>query len=151
MSNDRGVSTTISYVLTFAIAGILVTGLLIAGGEFVDDRREQVIRTELRVIGQQVASDLGRADRLVQAANDSDPSTVRLNQTFPRRVSGSSYQITIATENPDTLVLESVDPALRVTVNFSVRTAIETDSTSDGGVIQVHYDTSGDQLVIGDV
>ncbi|MFC7028484.1 hypothetical protein ACFQH8_15745 [Halomicroarcula sp. GCM10025710] len=62
--DDRAVSTALGYVLTLSIASLLVTGLIIAGSGFVEDRREQVVREELTVIGQQIGADLARADRL---------------------------------------------------------------------------------------
>jgi len=146
MRRNRAVSTTLSYTLSLAIASILVSGLLIAGGNFVESRQEQVIRDELEVIGQQVAADIARIDRLVVAA-DNDP-TARLNHTFPTRVSGSTYRVSI--DPPaDELVLESTSPDVSVTVTLKSRTDLG-DSTAGGGVITVFYDESSGQLEVRD-
>ncbi|KOX91987.1 DUF7266 family protein [Haloarcula rubripromontorii] len=144
MRRNRAVSTTLSYTLSLAIASILVSGLLIAGGNFVEDRQEQVIRDELEVIGQQVAADIGRIDRLVVAA-DNDP-TARLNHTFPARVSGSGYRVSIDPA-ADELTLESTSPEVSVTVSLTTRTDLG-DSSADGGVITVFYDESSRQLEV---
>jgi len=144
MRRNRAVSTTLSYTLSLAIASILVSGLLIAGGNFVEDRQEQVIRDELEVIGQQVAADIGRIDRLVVAA-DNDP-TARLNHTFPARVSGSGYRVSIDPA-ADELTLESTSPEVSVTVSLTTQTDLG-DSSADGGVITVFYDESSRQLEV---
>ena len=143
---DRGVSTALGYVLTLSIATLLVTGLLVAGGDFVNDRREQVVRDELTVIGQQVSADLARADRMVAAADSSDP-TVQVNKTYPDRVTGSTYLIGLDPAN-DRIILASSDPEISITIDIVHRTSLG-DSTADGGTIQIAYD-SGD-LVIRDV
>ncbi|EMA01472.1 hypothetical protein SAMN05443574_112116 [Haloarcula vallismortis] len=144
MRRNRAVSTTLSYTLSLAIASILVSGLLIAGGNFVESRQEQVIRDELEVIGQQVASDIARIDRLVVAADD-DP-TARLNHTFPTRVSGSSYRVSIDPA-ADALTLESTSPDVSVTVSLTTQTDLEA-SSADGGVITVLYDESNGRLEV---
>lgn len=141
---NRAVSTTLSYTLTLSIAALLITGLLVAGTDYVNDRREQVIRAELTIVGHQVASDLSRADRLVRAGQS---PTVRMNQTFPDRVSGSGYDITV--ENQETLMLRSVDPEVSVTVSLAVETSLVTGTTADGGVVQISY--TGSALEVTDV
>jgi len=92
---DRAVSSTLNYVLSLGIMAVLVTGLLSAGGGFVEDRQEEVIRSELEVIGQQVASDVQRADRLVTAGDDN--REVTLAQSLPERISGTGYRISLET------------------------------------------------------
>lgn len=149
MRKDRAVSTTLSYTLTLAISALLVTGLIIAGGDYVDDRQEQVVRGELTVIGQQLVSDLAQVDRLAVAG--SNPTTIRLNQSFPARVTGSSYRITLRPNggNPE-VELKSVDPEITVRVGFVNETSI-TQSTTNGGQVQVYYDSSGDELEVRNV
>lgn len=149
MSETRAVSTTLGYVLTLAIAALLVTGLIAAGTGYVETEREQVIRDELTVIGQQLAADVERADRLVRAANTTHGSvTVRLNQSFSDRVTGSSYRISL--ESSDEVVVTSVDPNVTVTIDVETKTDIS-DSTVDGGGIRIAYDETGDHLEVRDV
>ncbi|MFC6864527.1 hypothetical protein ACFQGE_13805 [Halomicroarcula sp. GCM10025817] len=148
MREDRAVSTALGYVLTLSIASLLVTGLLVAGSGFVEDRREQVVREELTVIGQQVGSDLARADRLVLAADSSGGDlTVQLNRTYPDRVTGSPYRIAVD-KSSEQVVLAASKPEVTVTVGVTHETPLR-DSSADGGNIQLAYD-SGD-LVISDV
>jgi len=136
MSDVRAVSTTLSYVLTLAIATLLITGLIIAGGSYVDTQREQVIRDELTVVGQQLASDVQRADRLVRAGNGS--TTVSMNRTFSNRVTGEPYRVSLNPSNR-TLVLNTTTPEVTVRVGISNETHLK-DTEARGGDIQIRYD-----------
>ncbi|WP_254271726.1 DUF7266 family protein [Haloarcula marina] len=150
--SSRAVSTTLSYTLSLTIATILVSGLLIAGTGFVDGQREQVIRDELTVIGEQLAADVTRVDRLVTAADSTGSDLdVHLNQTFPERVTGSEYRVTLDSGN-DRLRLRSVDPEVTVDIPLRHTTGLG-DSTADGGTIQITYADPGGgyRMVIRDV
>jgi hypothetical protein len=145
MMTDRGVSSAFGYVLTLAIATVLVSGLLVAGGNFVGDSRERVIRQELEVIGQHVASNIEMADRLVVAGDNT--STVVLNQSFSQRATGVTYQIELVEEEDPYLQLNATDPDISVLVNVDNSTAVR-ESYADGGEVAVVYDESEEELVI---
>lgn len=147
---DRATSTTLSYVLTLAIAAVLVSGLLLAGSTFVEDRREQVIRQELLVIGEHLASNVEQVDRYARA--NEDLAEARIEQTFPGRVTGTSYGVRLVENGMEpTLVLRSVRPRVSVEVNVSVQTTVA-DSNASGGRIAVECAVSAggncDDLVI---
>lgn len=135
---DRAVSSTLNYVLSLGIMAILVTGLLSAGGGFVEDRQEQVIQSELEVIGQQVASDIQRADRLVTAGDGNQ--RVNLTQTLPDEISGSRYRMSLET-SPSELILTSDDPERSVSIRVRNSTSLRA-STVDGGPVRVTYNSS---------
>lgn len=142
----RGTSITLSYVLMFGMSTILVTGLVIAGGGFVENQREQVIRQEMTVIGNQLAGNIEQADRLTLASDENDP-VVYINETFQQDVTGSTYDVELVDGSPPQLVLNSTRPAVSVRVNVTVRTDVA-DSQADGGEISAVYDDSQDALVI---
>ena len=135
---SRGVAVTLNYVLVIAISTTLVTGLLIAGGSFVEDQRERVIENELSVIGNHMAGNLEQVDRFAVAGN-SDPEAAYINQTLQRSVTGSSYTLKL-TENPEQVVLQSNRPGVTVRVNVSVSEQLDTDSFATGGQMTVYYD-----------
>lgn len=143
MSDDRAVSTTINYVLGLAIAFALVTGLLIAGGDFVQNQREDAARTELRVLGEQVTSDLMTADRLAETTRDNE--TVNVERDLPDSVAGSGYTVTVTGGTDPYLVLETTSPDVEVEVELSNRTDVDMANVN-GGPIVVRYD--GDSLVL---
>ncbi len=142
---DRGTSTALGYVITLGIAAILVTGLLTAGAGFVDDTREQVVRQELEVVGQHIAGNVETADRLVVAGNDT--TSVTVNESFPQRVTGSTYDVELVEESGGQLYLNATEPSVSVAVDVENTTAIQ-DSRADGGEVAVVYDATGDELVI---
>lgn len=149
MSDVRAVSTTLSYVLSLAIATILITGLIIAGGGYVDTQREQVIRDELTVVGQQLAADIERADRLVRAGDPDEPMTVTVNRTFSNRVTGTSYRLALEPRN-GTLLLNTTRPEVTVRVGISNQTDLGSSSVR-GGEVQIRYDRTDEQLEVRDV
>ena len=134
---DRGVSTTLSYVLTLTIATLLVGGLIMAGSSFVEDRREQVIRQELRVVGEHLASNIEQVDRYGRAADTVHTATVA--QSFPNDVTGSSYTVELKDGSPPQLFLNSSRPRMSVTVNVSDGITA-CDSVASSGPIVAEWD-----------
>jgi hypothetical protein len=149
-SEDRAVSTTIGYALTLGVTALLITGLLIAGGGFLQDQRVTSTRSELQVVGHQVAADIASADRLT----GSDVTDVSISRSLPDRVTGSSYTIEMSTTSQSHLVLTSADPD--VTVRVDVQTTFANgglaETSVDGGDIEVVYNPNGnEELVVRDV
>lgn len=142
MRNERAVSTTLSYVLTLSISAILVSGLLVASGSYIDDRREAVVEDELTVIGQQLAAGLERADRLFVAGEPSS-MTLRIEQNLPNKVTGSGYRVSLDPSDEE-IDLESTSSDISVSVGFTNQTSVVA-STAQGGSVQIQAaDTSGD-------
>ncbi|WP_299264756.1 DUF7266 family protein [Halorientalis sp.] len=146
MTDDRGVSTTLNYVLGLAIALILITGLLVAGGTFVETQRDQSIETELAVLAEQVSSDVAMADRLAETTSDNE--SVRVGRSLPPRVAGSSYEVSIEGGSDPQVVVQTTDPEITVTVPVRSSTPIESSSVS-GGTVAVNY-TASDRLALED-
>lgn len=129
---DRGVSTAVGYVLNLAVAVILFSSLIVAGGGLVEDQRERVVRGELQVVGQRLASDLLAADRLAQTA-DGDG---RVRSDLPRGVAGLDYRIRVASSGGSvTLVLTTSDPRVRVSVRVENDTAVVTGTVGSGPLL----------------
>jgi len=144
--DDRAVSTTIGYALTLGVASLLITGLLIAGGGFLQNQREVTTETELEVIGEQVSADISSADRL--SASDADE--VNITRSLPDSVTGSQYTISVKTP-PQTqthLELRSADPEVTVRVDVAVHETSLAATDIDGGNIQVSYNQTSDELVL---
>ena len=140
----RGLSTALGYVLTLGITVILVSGLLVAGGNFVDDQREEVVRTELEIVGEQVATHVNAADRLNESGVGE--TNVTIEQRFPPSVVGSAYRINLE-EDDQRLRLKTTNPSVEVTVPLASTTTIA-DSSASGGQIVVEYDQGQDAVVI---
>ncbi len=146
--SSRGVSTTLNYTLTLGISTILIVGLLTAGGDFVESQRNSVVDSEMEVIGERLAEDIGTADRLVQIQNGS--TVVNVTSSLPSTVSGSSYSIGVVTTSGNT-TLELTSDAIDRTVTTNVPNSTAISSTTvNGGTLEITYNQSADQLVVKD-
>lgn len=147
MTDGRAVSTTLGYALNLGVATLLVTGLLIAGGDFVENQREQAARTELRVVGQQAASGVEAADRLVQASRA--PNTVEVERVLPQEITARSYTVRLTGGADPHVDVEMEDPDIDVRIALANQTAVANSSAS-GGTIVVVYDAGSDTLEVRD-
>lgn len=145
MRTERAVSTTLSYILTLAITAILVSGLLVAGGNLVEDQRERVVETELDVIGEQLASQINAADRLNQSGHRA--TTVAIRQRLPSTVTGQTYRITLEEREDPVLRLETTRPDIAVEIEVTNTTAMG-QSRASGGTVMVEYDPDRKEMVI---
>ncbi|QLD85124.1 hypothetical protein HWV23_05105 [Natronomonas halophila] len=152
VGDDRAVSPVFGYALTLSISTLLITGLLVAAGGFVDNQRELTSENELEVIGHQVAADIAAADRLSRT-NGVDTSELSITRTVPQRIVGSSYRIYLRTGgNGPTdpyLELRVTDPEVTVTVGLAVAPSTTVAESSTGGG-QVMVEVDGGDLVIRD-
>lgn len=147
--DDRGVSTTVSYAITLVITTMLITGLLVAGGDFVETQREQATLSELRVLGQQLAGDVSSADRLARTAGpDGD---VDLRRRLPEQIAAASYRVSHSRpggSNTSTLRLESDNPDERTEVRVHSTTPLFVKTNLTGGEVQVTYNSVREELVV---
>lgn len=144
-SDERAVSTTVGYAISVAVATLLVTGLLVAGGTFLSDHREQTTRSELRVIGEQIAADISAADRLARTENVEE---VVLKRNIPQDVAGGTYTVTLTDVATDPrLVLKTNQPDVTVEVDVVSRTPL-VPSKIQGGKIRVFYDPNTVELEV---
>lgn len=144
-NDERAVSVTVGYVLNFAVAALLVSGLLVAGGGLIESQTEQVATDELSVVGHQLADELSSADRLVRAG---DVSALSIRSELPRRTAAGGYTIDVDVEEDSdegTVELRTNSPEVTVTVPFRLTSTLHEASVS-GGPLRIEYD--GSQLVV---
>jgi hypothetical protein len=148
MRDDRAVSTTLGYVLALAISSLLVSGLLVAGGSFVDDERQRVTTDELEVLGGQLAEGYHDADRL---ASTSGATNASVRVTLTDRAAGSGYTVTVVERSSPSdepyhydLVFESNAADASATVTIRTAHEVAETSVSGGPVVVRTVDTDGD-------
>ncbi|MES3518196.1 MAG: hypothetical protein PPP58_11075 [Natronomonas sp.] len=142
----RAAAPVVGYVLTLGITTILITGLLIAGGGFLDTEREQTVESELQAIGQQVSADIATADRLARAG--SDDSAVQ--RQLPEQTVGGSYTIEIHANGGETfLELRSTAPSVTVEIGLSVDAGRLNDGAqATGGLVVAEFDAGTGEVVV---
>ena len=146
-------SVTVNYVLALAITALLVSGLIVAGGDYLQGQRESVTRHQLGVCAEQLADGIGDADRLATAGEE-----VRVEVDLPRTAAGSAYRIRVAnvsssSDRPYEYALSLTSPRVSATVELTVRTNVRlAERTIEGGTVVVSLrDADGDtsELVVG--
>lgn len=144
----RAVSSTLGYVITLGISGILIVGLLTAGGTLVTNEREVVAREQLTVAGEQLATGMADADRL---AATGDGGTIRVEVWLPDGAGSAPYSVRLVSQStaagePNATKIVAESPALDVSESVVVRTTFEVaDATIDGGPVVVTFDDDGNR------
>lgn len=152
--DDRGVSITVTHVLTVGITTILISGLLIGAGSMLEGERQQSAEASLETIGERLANEVSNVDRL---ANESETMTVETSHQ--REVSGSTYTVELRAncsaqpliDDSSCLVLESTGEDVEVAVPIDVdEDDIADGSSSSGGSIVIVWDGGEIALEDGD-
>jgi hypothetical protein len=82
----------VTHVLTIGITTILITGLLVAGSGLLQGEKDDAQRSEMRTIGNRLASEMTASFNTASAA-DGKEVTMRVNH--PKSVAGDTYQISV--------------------------------------------------------
>jgi hypothetical protein len=150
---DRAVSSAVSYVLLVTVALILTTGLILGTGTLVENQREQAVRGQLEVVGQQLASTVASVDRL--NATEAEPSTAAITRQFPHRAAGAQYFVGVVVEDADhgryAVYLDAPDANINVTVPVRVTDVDLRKTRIVGGPLRVAYEPATDEVVIESV
>jgi hypothetical protein len=145
-ARDRGVSSNVSYVITLTIMTLLLTGLALSSGAIIDDERSRVMRAQLEVLGERLASDLTSADKL--ARRTGSDTTMRTTSDLPDQVVSRSYTITIRSAgSANTYEIDMIAGTVEATVEVYLLTDLETGSTP-GGPVEIVY--TGSELEVND-
>lgn len=144
MMDDRAVSSVVAHALIIAIAMVLVSLILLTGTTYVEDQRDQTIRSQLNVVGQQVVGCMEHADRLVSATQN-DPETLEVSCQLPNRVVGETYVVHV----------DSTAVRLEATGGTSVEvplgsTSVEPTDLKGGRIVIEYHDGPYHRLVIND-
>lgn len=146
---DRAVSAVLGYVLALGILTLVVSGLFLAAGNFVEGQQDRAIRAELEVVGNRLAADLAGVDRLALAAGSE--AEAELLSDLPQRTAGQDYQLTIeeVTVSPNVyhLNLSTSNPDVTVRVRVRIQTTL-VESTVNGGTVAIEYD--GTEIEVAD-
>lgn len=142
---ERGVSFTVSYALTIAIATILVSGVIATAGFIVAEQRESAIQDELQVVADDIAATVMAADRLAVAGNSSNLTVTR---SYPEESVDQPYTVRIEGIGPGAVVTVSTQsPEVVARAPLRNRTAIANASVT-GGTVRVVYRSATDELTI---
>ncbi len=96
---DRAVSTAVGHVLAIGITTLLISGLLVAGSNFLASQQEISTEESLRIEGSQLASQITVVDQSIQSAmNEGTVENLTVVVALPDRIVGSSYTVVLSHE-----------------------------------------------------
>lgn len=141
--DTRAVSVQVGTILSLAILSILVSGVIVTIGGFVETQQKATTEKELTVSNERFAAQLMKVDDL--ATVGSNPSmTIRANT--PAQITGNQYTITVNTsvgDPNDGIVTMRVDSLNQgVTIPFKHTTSIENTTVAGGTDIYLTYNSS---------
>jgi hypothetical protein len=141
----RGVSKALGYVLGVAIITMLLSGLIIATSNVVEDAADRGTEAELQVAGDQLAGKVMEVDRVADSESNTEV-TVRAN--VQARAGGSQYRVDVD-PSEDQLILESTSKDVSVVIPVKVQSDLEDRSATSGDLyVALRYDAvSGDPVI----
>lgn len=146
--DDRGVSFTVSYVLTIAIAVLLVGGIILTAGQTVKTQRESAIRDAATVTGDETAAAVMAVDRLVRASNETNETNVTTALALPETLADQPYTVSLnASGGEGIVVVEADSPGVVVRTPLAVETPVR-NATVAGGDVRVVYRRSTGKLTL---
>lgn len=143
---NRGSTVMVNYLLVLSIVTILGVGLFLSTGDLVESQQERAIRSDLGVIGNRLATELGSVDRLARSSGAAETQTVRRRLDLPAYVGGSTYSIAVGnrtTTGAYPVTLASSSPTVRVTVLVDTGTPIAGRAVAGGPVVIVYNGADG--------
>jgi PKD repeat protein len=124
--DDRAVSVAVSYVLALGITAILISGLLVASTDYLEDERQRATIQELDGLGNRLAAAFTDADRLSRSGGATSLTVER-----PSRIAGSDYTVEIrrgpicaTPSEADCLHLQTATDNVSITIPLANRSQV---------------------------
>jgi len=137
--DTRAISPAVTQALTIGISTILITGLLVGGSTFIDNREEDTVRKGLKDVGTGVSSELVRLDQYNKTGVSNN---LVFTSEYPDRVGNEPYRIhVVPSSDGSTIYVNSSASEYWTAVRFENTTAV-CESRGGGGQIAVVYLTS---------
>lgn len=153
--DTRAASIPITHALTIAITALLLAGLLLGAGGFIDRQQDRVARGQLAAVGGDVLDLVHGLDRL-NATGETVRATIE--PTYPRTVAGSPYTVSLVTAatgaTPDTratLYLNSsaVSQPIRLTV-VTDTPVLQSAAVGERPTVVLCHDGGAHRLALGE-
>lgn len=150
--DDRGVSISLTHVLTIAITTVLVAMLITSASTMLETETDRSADQSLETVGERLANEIGNVDRIAHGGSG-QAERVTVTTSHPRTVANSRYTVELR-RNCTAPLLDGKTDCLRLTAQSADAVAyvpVKTDadiehSSASGGDIEVRYD--GDAISI---
>lgn len=152
--DDRGVSISLTHVLTIAITTVLVAMLITSASTMLETETDRSADATLETIGERLANEIGNVDRIANG-DDGRAERVTVTANHPRTVANSRYTVELR-RNCTAPLLDGRTDCLRLTAESADTVAyvpVKTDadienSSANGGAIELQYDGSSNNISI---
>ena len=156
-TTDRGLSITVTHVLTIGITTVLIAVLLTGASAMLDTETDRTTEQSLETIGERLAGEVANVDAI--ADDSSDSGNVSLHSDQPRRVGGSDYTVelldsddcgesSVLTSETNCLRLTSDGPDIVQYVPVKIDADVGDDRAAAGGLIVVGYDSDEEEITL---
>lgn len=155
-TRERATSITVNYTLSLVVLTVLLSGLMLASSNYLESQQEQMVKSELEVLGNRLASDLNAADRLASKAAGEPSDDVRIQTWIPAETAGASYHFELSSSPAGdaylvTIAVRSPEVSVGVEVSLKTRHPIAGGSSEfSGGEYVVELDPAADELEVTD-
>lgn len=143
--DERGVNTSVGYVIALGITTVLISLLILSASSFVSSHQSSVVDEEMDLVGQTTANHLMDVDRMIRRGND---PTVRRTVRLPDSLANAQYTMeiddSVGGANMYAVRLRTNNPVAEKRIRFRSQTDVE--GTVTGGNIVIEYD--GDTMVM---
>jgi hypothetical protein len=133
-----------------AITTILISTLIVGSTTYLRIQQGTVVQTEMDVAGNQLASDVEAADRLIRSAEGPSGVSIEVITFLPDQFAGADYTVTIERTSVVgiyDITLDTSDPRVTWTVTVRSETPIR-ETSFNGADARITYDESANELVI---
>ena len=149
-NTDRAASIAITHTLTIGITALLITGLLLSTGGFLERQQNRAARQQMHDITGDVTSLIHGADQLNETGGT---VAATLDPSYPQTITGDSYTLALIPDPGDptsgTLYLNLSRSDLSVAQAISTRTTLNRSflSGEDPTISLCPGDGGGDQEI----
>lgn len=147
--DTRGVSIPVTHAMTIGITALLLVGLMVGAGSFLDRQQKTVARGQLSDIGGDLADLVHGVDRLNETG---ERVNVTIEPSYPQSVAGSPYTIELRSRGGSgtngVVVLDSSTIERPVRIPVSTETPIDDSSArGESPTVVIRHDDSGGHCI----
>jgi hypothetical protein len=155
-ADTRGAASQVVQVLTAGITALLISGLVLGAGTYLEGQQERATQEELNVVGERMATELSRVATLGEKPGT---DSISLVVNHVQDIAGEQYLVELTTDSsvcsqqpgttpPSCLQLRVPSNDVQVVVGLNIPAGDIDEETIVGGPVRVIYDGSADELTI---
>ena len=121
--DKKAVGMVIEYILTFAVASLLLMVLVLTSQGLLENSADIVTYESFEIIGNDIVLKISNMDRVVEATSESgDINNLNSEFSIPNKIAGRTYSISF-TQNE--IIMRPSGGSVEVKIPFNITTSIE--------------------------